>query len=57
MSAEEKQLQDRLKELQEELADRERALPAHSIRPSQIMEIEELEAEITEIKERLSERS
>jgi hypothetical protein len=36
----------KLDELREALKDREAALPAHSVRPHQIMIIEELEEEI-----------
>jgi phage host-nuclease inhibitor protein Gam len=46
-------LQEELKRLEYELHDREAALPAHSVRPSQVMEIEELENRIREIKEEL----
>ena len=37
----------RLNELKEELREREAALPAHSVRPHQLLAIEELEEEIT----------
>ena len=40
------QLQEKIKRLKEEKADREAALPAHSIRPHQLLAIEELEEEI-----------
>jgi hypothetical protein len=46
-------LYDELKQLEQELSDRKAALPAHSVRPSQLMEIEELEDRIKEIKEEL----
>ncbi len=42
----EKELKKEIKELEEKLKDREDALPAHSIRPHQILVIEELEAAI-----------
>ncbi len=35
-----------IRDLKEKLRDREAALPAHSVRPHQILEIEELEEEI-----------
>ena len=41
----------KLNQLKEELREREAALPAHSIRPNQLMAIEELEEAIA-IKER-----
>jgi phosphoribosylanthranilate isomerase len=40
------ELENRLKDLKEELREREAALPAHSIRPHQLIAIEELEEEI-----------
>ncbi|MBI5582442.1 MAG: histidine kinase [Deltaproteobacteria bacterium] len=40
------QLKQEINRLQEEKADREKALPAHSIRPHQLLVIEELEEEI-----------
>ena len=39
-------LQEEIRRLQEEKAEREKALPAHSIRPHQLLIIEELEEEI-----------
>jgi hypothetical protein len=43
-----------LARLQAELQDREAALPAHSVRPSQIMAIEELEEKIKDLKARIA---
>ena len=40
------ELKQEIKRLREEMADREKALPAHSIRPHQLLVIEELEEEI-----------
>jgi len=40
------QLQEEIKKLMLDKADREAALPAHSIRPHQLLVIEELEEEI-----------
>ena len=40
------QLQEEIRRLTLEKADREAALPAHSIRPHQLLVIEELEEEI-----------
>ncbi len=40
------QFQEEIRRLQEEKAEREKALPAHSIRPHQLLIIEELEEEI-----------
>jgi hypothetical protein len=48
------ELQSLLSRLQTELDERRRALPAHSIRPHQLVEIEELEDEIAEIREHLA---
>ena len=46
-----------IQELKEQLRDREAALPAHSVRPHQIQEIEELEERITALEKELSEIS
>jgi hypothetical protein len=51
---EEEKLESEIEELEERLKDRELALPAHSIRPSQLLLIEELEEEIKEKKRRLA---
>jgi hypothetical protein len=48
------ELEREKKELEERLRDRELALPAHSIRLSQLLIIEELEEEIAEKKRRLA---
>ena len=40
------QLKKEIERLKEEKADREKALPAHTIRPHQLLIIEELEEEI-----------
>ena len=42
-----KQIQEDIDQLKAELADREAALPAHSVRPHQLITIEELEDEIS----------
>jgi hypothetical protein len=47
-------LKERLARLEAELADREAALPAHSVRPHQLIEIEDLEAEIADLRQRIS---
>lgn len=39
--------------LKEELRDREKALPAHTIRPHQLLAIEELEEKISTLEEKL----
>jgi len=39
--------------LKEELKDREKALPAHTIRPHQLLAIEELEEKICRLEEKL----
>jgi hypothetical protein len=46
-------LQEKILKLKEEKADREKALPAHSIRPNQLLVIEELEEEISRLEEEL----
>jgi hypothetical protein len=40
-------LQEEIRRLKAEKADRQKALPAHSIRPHQLLVIEELEEEIS----------
>jgi uncharacterized small protein (DUF1192 family) len=46
-------LQEEIERLIEEKLDRERALPAHSIRPNQLLVIEELEEEISRKQQKL----
>ena len=46
-----------LEELKARLRDREAALPAHSVRPHQIQEIEELEEKVAALERELSEVS
>ena len=46
-----------IQELKEQLRDREAALPAHSVRPHQIQEIEELEERIIALEKELGEIS
>ncbi len=46
MKATIQQLREEIRRLQAELADREAALPAHSVKPHQVMVIESLENEI-----------
>ncbi len=51
---EKRQREDLAKEieaLKEELMDREKALPAHAIRPHQLLAIEELEEKIRRLEE------
>lgn len=47
MDSDIERLQEEIRRLKEEKADREAALPAHSIRPHQLLIIEELEEEIS----------
>jgi len=47
------QLKQEIEQLKEDKADREKALPAHTIRPNQLLVIEELEEEIERKKEEL----
>ncbi len=49
MNAEIIRLQEVLRQKEEEKAEREKALPAHSIRPHQLLAIEELEEEIARL--------
>ena len=42
-----KQIQEDIEQLKAELAERKAALPAHSVKPHQIIVIEELEEEIS----------
>ena len=48
-------LEKELKALEAELREREASLPAHSVRPQQMIAIEELETAINEKKKRLDE--
>jgi ribosomal protein L29 len=50
----EEDLKKEIKDLEEKLKDREEALPAHSVRPHQILLIEELETSIEEKKNELT---
>jgi hypothetical protein len=50
----EEELEKEIKELEERLKDREAALPAHSVRPHQLLLIEELETSIEEKKNELA---
>ena len=51
------ELLEEIQNLKEKLGDREAALPAHSVRPHQIQEIEELEEEIAKLEGELAEMS
>ena len=53
--AREEQLEKEIKELEGQLREREALLPAHSVRPQQILLIEELEAAIKGKKKELDE--
>jgi len=48
-----KSLEDRLRQMQAELEERKRSIPIHSIRPHQLIEIEELEEEIEELERKI----
>ena len=48
-------LREEIDELKEKLRDREAALPAHSVRPHQVQEIEELEEKIAGLEKTLGE--
>jgi hypothetical protein len=43
----------KIESLKEELKDREKALPAHTLRPHQLLAIEELEEKIRRLEEKL----
>ena len=46
-------LLEEIEELKAKLRDRETALPAHSVRPHQVQEIEELEGKIVTLERKL----
>jgi len=48
------ELLEEIQNLKERLRDREAALPAHSVRPHQIQEIEELEERIAALEVKLA---
>ncbi|MBT8407003.1 MAG: histidine kinase [Deltaproteobacteria bacterium] len=52
--AKRQELLEGIQNLKEKLGDREAALPAHSVRPHQIQEIEELEEEIAKLEGELA---
>ena len=49
----EEELEKEIRELEAKLKDREDSLPAHSVRPQQMLVIEELETDIQEKKKEL----
>ena len=49
----EEELKKEIRELEEKLKDREASLPAHSVRPQQMLAIEQLETAIEEKKKEL----
>ena len=51
--AKKEELEKEIRELEERLEDREAVLPAHSVRPHQLIPIEELETAIEEKKKAL----
>ena len=53
VKAKKAELEKKLEDLKERLKDREAALPAHSVRPNQILVIEELEDEIIEVEKEI----
>ena len=46
-------LEDKLRQMRAELEERKSTIPIHSIRPHQLIEIEELEEEIEELEKKL----
>ncbi|WP_028313164.1 hypothetical protein [Desulfatibacillum aliphaticivorans] len=55
MSEKIRALKEKLKDLEARVKEREASLPAHSVRVSQIMELEELEEERDQIRRELEE--
>jgi len=51
----EEELKKKLKDLEKKLKDREDALPAHSVKPQQMLIIDELETDIEKKKNELAE--
>jgi len=51
----EAEIKKEIKEIEEKLKDREDALPAHSVKPQQMLIIDELETAIEEKKNELAE--
>jgi len=51
--ATEEELEEEIKALEAELREREASLPAHSVRPEQLLAIEDLETTISEKKRQL----
>ncbi len=47
------ELQQKISQLRVELQDQQKSLPAHSIRPHQLMAIEEMEDELRELEAEL----
>ena len=54
-AAKREQLLKEIEDLKAKLGDRQAALPAHSVRPHQVQEIEELEEEIAGLEKMLGE--
>jgi len=50
-------LQDKIKNLEELLEKKRAAIPRHSVRPYQVLEIEELEEELLELKRKIGDLS
>jgi hypothetical protein len=48
-----KELREKLRRLRTELEQRKRSIPIHSVRPHQLIEIEELEEQIQELEKKL----
>jgi len=46
---------ERLRQLEDQLADLKSRMPAHTVRPSMIMELEELEDEIDSLRAKMRE--
>ena len=48
-----KELREKLRRLRTELEQRKRSIPIHSVRPHQLIEIEELEEQIQELEKKI----
>jgi hypothetical protein len=48
------EIEEKLRRLRAELAERQSSIPIHSIRPHQLIEIEELEEQIEELEKKLA---
>ncbi|HDH96504.1 MAG TPA: histidine kinase [Proteobacteria bacterium] len=54
MASEIEELKARIAKIEAEIEDAKKRIPAHSVRPQQIMEIERMEDELAKMKNRLA---